>query len=125
MNPIDHQVDMYKRELFDSRAVYGTNIVLIDGETEVEPGLIILSTPGHTAGHQSVLVDTEDGIVIFAGGACPLLENVKRNILPNVMINSPAAYKSLADFRRKGEFIIPCNDGTIPAFATKDFPAIH
>jgi len=125
MNPVDHQAGMYKRELFDATAVDGTSIVLIEGETEIQPGLIILSTPGHTAGHQSVLVNTEDGIVIFAGGACPLLENMQRNILPNILTNSPMAYKSLADFSRKGEFIIPSNDAAIPAFATKGFLAIH
>jgi glyoxylase-like metal-dependent hydrolase (beta-lactamase superfamily II) len=29
----------------------------------------ILSTPGHTAGHQSVLVDTDEGGVLLAGQA--------------------------------------------------------
>ena len=32
-----------------------------DGEAEVLPGIRLLPTPGHTTGHQSVLVDTPDG----------------------------------------------------------------
>jgi N-acyl homoserine lactone hydrolase len=34
---------------------------LLDGDTEVLPGLRVITTPGHTVGHQSVLVDSADG----------------------------------------------------------------
>lgn len=40
---------------------------LLDGETEVWPGLRLIPTPGHTDGHQSLLVDTSDGPVLLAG----------------------------------------------------------
>jgi len=35
---------------------------LLDGDTEILPGLSVLATPGHTAGHQSVLVRSADGL---------------------------------------------------------------
>jgi N-acyl homoserine lactone hydrolase len=35
----------------------GATYVEHDGEVEVLPGIRLLPTPGHTAGHQSVLVD--------------------------------------------------------------------
>jgi N-acyl homoserine lactone hydrolase len=38
-----------------------------DGEAEVLPGVRLLPTPGHTAGHQCVLVDTPDGLVVLGG----------------------------------------------------------
>jgi glyoxylase-like metal-dependent hydrolase (beta-lactamase superfamily II) len=34
---------------------------LLDGDTEVLPGLAVITTPGHTAGHQSVVVHSGDG----------------------------------------------------------------
>ena len=34
---------------------------LLDGDAEILPGLSVLATPGHTAGHQCVLVRTGDG----------------------------------------------------------------
>ena len=34
---------------------------LLDGDAEVLPGLRVIATPGHTVGHQSVLVDSADG----------------------------------------------------------------
>src|SRR5919197_6565968 len=39
----------------------------VDGEAEILPGIRVVPTPGHTPGHQSVLVDTEDGLVVVAG----------------------------------------------------------
>jgi N-acyl homoserine lactone hydrolase len=39
----------------------------IDGEAEILPGVVILPTPGHTAGHQSVVVTRGDGTVVVAG----------------------------------------------------------
>ena len=41
----------------------------IDGDREVLPGLRILASPGHTAGHQSLLVATRRGRVLLAGQA--------------------------------------------------------
>jgi N-acyl homoserine lactone hydrolase len=39
----------------------------LDGETEILPGVLVVPTPGHTAGHQSVVVRQRDGSVIVAG----------------------------------------------------------
>lgn len=37
------------------------------GETEVLPGVMLVPTPGHTDGHQSLIARRHDGIVIVAG----------------------------------------------------------
>jgi len=42
---------------------------VIDGERQVLPGLRLVPTPGHTKGHQSLLVDTDIGTVMLAGQA--------------------------------------------------------
>jgi glyoxylase-like metal-dependent hydrolase (beta-lactamase superfamily II) len=42
---------------------------LHDGEADVFAGLRVVPTPGHTAGHQSLVVDTDAGRVVLAGQA--------------------------------------------------------
>ena len=39
----------------------GARFELLDGDAEIVPGLSVITTPGHTVGHQSVLVDAGDG----------------------------------------------------------------
>ncbi len=41
----------------------------LDGEAEIARGVTVIPTPGHTAGHQSVLVETGEGLVAIAGQA--------------------------------------------------------
>ena len=45
----------------------GARYVELEGEAEVASRVRVLPTPGHTPGHQSVLVETEDGLVVVAG----------------------------------------------------------
>ena len=45
----------------------GATYVEHDGEAEITSGVRVIPTPGHTPGHQSVLVDTDDGLVVLAG----------------------------------------------------------
>ena len=47
----------------------GLTYEVLDGETEVAPDIRIVPTPGHTAGHQSAVLETDQGIVVLAGQA--------------------------------------------------------
>jgi len=51
-------------ELIDSP---GLTYEELSGEAEVLPGVFVVPTPGHTAGHQSVVVVRGDGTVVVAG----------------------------------------------------------
>jgi glyoxylase-like metal-dependent hydrolase (beta-lactamase superfamily II) len=56
---------------------------LVDGETEIAPGVRVLPTPGHTRGHQSVLVGAPDGPkALFLGDVVPTAVHTR---LPWVM----------------------------------------
>ncbi len=48
-------------ELYDWFGFANARFELVDGDAEIVPGLSVLATPGHTAGHQCVLVRTGDG----------------------------------------------------------------
>jgi N-acyl homoserine lactone hydrolase len=45
----------------------GARYLELEGEAEVADGVRVIRTPGHTDGHQSVLVETEDGLVVVGG----------------------------------------------------------
>ncbi len=47
----------------------GAEYAVIDGDVQVAEGVRVLSTPGHSPGHQSVVFDTSDGAVVLAGQA--------------------------------------------------------
>ena len=47
----------------------GSRYELLDGEAEIVPGVHLVPTPGHVAGHQSVVVECADGSVVLAGQA--------------------------------------------------------
>jgi len=55
---------------------------VVDGEAEVVPGVRVLPTPGHTPGHQSVLVDGGDEKALFLGDVVPTSVHVR---LPFIM----------------------------------------
>jgi N-acyl homoserine lactone hydrolase len=47
----------------------GAEYVVIDGDAQVAAGVRVLSTPGHSPGHQSLVIETGDGPVALAGQA--------------------------------------------------------
>jgi N-acyl homoserine lactone hydrolase len=48
-------------ELYDWFDFMNAQFELLDGDTEVLPGLSVIATPGHTAGHQSVVIQSAGG----------------------------------------------------------------
>ena len=47
----------------------GVDLRLLQGEAQVLPGLRVVPTPGHTPGHQSLVVEDRGGPVVLAGQA--------------------------------------------------------
>lgn len=47
----------------------GAEYHAVDGEAEVAEGVRVVPTPGHTRGHQSVVIETSAGRVVIAGQA--------------------------------------------------------
>lgn len=45
----------------------GVRYELLDGEAELLPAVHVIPTPGHVDGHQSLVVECDDGSVVLAG----------------------------------------------------------
>jgi N-acyl homoserine lactone hydrolase len=57
------------RDLYDWFGFMNARWELLDGDTEILPGLSVLTTPGHTVGHQCVVVSTDGGQDVLLGDA--------------------------------------------------------
>ncbi len=69
---------------------------LIDGDTEVIPGVRCIATTGHTVGHQSVVVNLpQTGTVVLVGDVADLMENFRDEVLPGIASDDTAALDSI------------------------------
>lgn len=48
-------------------AFEGARFQMVSGEADIASGVRVYSTPGHTPGHQSVLVESDEGAIVIAG----------------------------------------------------------
>jgi len=75
MYPDSHWVESYMQNHYNSNF----NYQLVEGDCELLPGIDLLYTPGHSPGHQSILITLEDGRkFIISGDAINTVENIKR-----------------------------------------------
>lgn len=112
-NPIIPEAPFYDRASFDKYAVNYFNWQFLDGDDKILPGLDVITTPGHTAGHQSVLLNTEDGVLCVSGDICNVAENVNENLEPNIIVMVPETYESFARIRQFAHLILPGHDPNI------------
>jgi len=103
-HPVDHR---YFPDLLDD-----VDLVLVDGDQEIVPGLNVVLTPGHTPGGQSVVVDTAAGKAVITGfcsndqnfpGAGPCVP-------PGVHLNLIEAYDSVRKVKDMGGILLPLHD---------------
>ncbi|PWU20282.1 MAG: MBL fold metallo-hydrolase [Candidatus Rokuibacteriota bacterium] len=75
---------------------------LVDGEHDVfgDGSVVAIPTPGHTPGHQSLLIRAAKGPpIVLAGDACYTKENMDRDLLPLVVWDPDEMSRSLASLR--------------------------
>jgi N-acyl homoserine lactone hydrolase len=78
----------------------GARFELLDGESEIVPGVRVLTTPGHTAGHQAIQVDTTAGSALITGDACWTVEMFQGQApRAEMMDDVPTAQRSLEKLR--------------------------
>jgi N-acyl homoserine lactone hydrolase len=92
----------------------GARFELLDGNAEVVPGVKVVTTPGHTAGHQAIQIDTTSGPALISGDACWTLEMFggQQRPEPTQMEDLATGEKSLDKLRRLQPVAVHfCHDG--------------
>jgi len=59
---------------------------LLDGATELWPGVEVVPTPGHCPGHQSLAVEVGDSWIVLAADAADLQTNLTERIPPGILL---------------------------------------
>jgi len=111
------------------RPFEGMEMELVEGETEIVPGVRVFDTPGHSVGHITVEVDTENGKYLVCGDAVFINDNLKPvkemhyNITPpNRFANIIETWKSIELIKTRAESedkILTCHDWSIAERAKK------
>ncbi|MGA8461500.1 MAG: hypothetical protein WB800_39315, partial [Streptosporangiaceae bacterium] len=89
----------------------GDRLRLLDGETEILPGLTALPNGGHTPGHQSVLVQTGSGHACVCGDIVSLEENLE--VIGPVCPDKEGTAQFLARARQAGWQMLPSHDARL------------
>jgi N-acyl homoserine lactone hydrolase len=88
-----------------ARTLMGTpkKLQLIDGDTDVfgDGSVVLVSTPGHTPGSQSLLVHLKNsGFIILSGDVVHSEENFDKNIVPTLNTDKAASIASMERIRQ-------------------------
>ena len=88
-----------------ARKLLGTpkQLQLLDGDTDVfgDGSATLISTPGHTPGHQSLLVHLKNsGFIILSGDVAHSEDNFEKDIVPSLNTDKAASIASMDRVRR-------------------------
>lgn len=86
----------YLRDFFDVEGDY----LPVRGRYEIEDGVEVIPTPGHTIGHQSLVVKWKNRNIVYAGDAAPLPENIEKRNISGMIYDSSLGLESIDLLRR-------------------------
>jgi glyoxylase-like metal-dependent hydrolase (beta-lactamase superfamily II) len=94
--PDRFQKASYIQDFFDVALEY----VPIHGSHKIAEDVSVLPTPGHSIGHQSVVIRKNGTNYVYCGDAAPLRENLERRNIPGVLYRSDQALQSIDRLRK-------------------------
>ena len=93
-----HNPHRFQKGAYIEEFLHGLDIVTVQGDYTFSDAIDIIKTPGHTPGHQSVVVHA-DTDYIFCGDIIPLKENLEKRNIVGVLYNPVDALESLDRLR--------------------------
>ncbi len=119
LEEIKKQVDSGKKTAYipdDFKKLDEVNVKALDGYIDLfgDQSVVAFQTPGHTPGHQSVMVRTADNqTLILAQDACYTLENMMASIPPGLAFDIPDSMVNIYHFKTMaimGAELVPPHD---------------
>lgn len=120
MAPLDFDSEAYNSSCIGASPSWlGRELAFLDGDMEIFSGLRVLLTPGHTLGHQSVLVDTRIGTYGIAGDLLPMYANAHyrgpNTFYPPACFDYGSWYLSVRRLARACDVLLPSHDPSLPS----------
>jgi len=107
--PVNRNDQVYRREDFDKDLDY--HIVPNGLDFELLEGIKVISTPGHSAGMQSILISTKDGNVLYASDAMNTYDNWNFGLLPGICFSTQQQEYTIAKLKTYRDVIfVPSHD---------------
>lgn len=95
-DPIPLYYKSYEHPFLGIKAPFvGMKIECVSGEKELLPGITVFETPGHSPGHMSVEVDTNDGKYLICGDSAFRMENFLPVPEMGYTITPPARFENI------------------------------
>ncbi|MDG4767999.1 N-acyl homoserine lactonase family protein [Solwaraspora sp. WMMD406] len=123
-NPIPSQTKLYDFEWTDESVDYLDYQLISVDDYDVLPGVRLIQTPGHSKGHQSVVIQTEEGTLCVAGDAACLPESFWRPAPPGGATSIEEGFASLERIRESAQRVLMNHDPNISKYQDSNFPMI-
>jgi glyoxylase-like metal-dependent hydrolase (beta-lactamase superfamily II) len=92
---------------------------------DVLPGLRLIKTAGHTPGHQSVLVNTAEGVLCVTGDIVNSLESFAGPTPCGINTSVTEALASIEKIRSSAHRVLMSHDTTLTKYQNSGFPTIE
>ncbi len=91
-----------------------SRVELLDGDTEIVPGIRAVVTGGHTPAHQMLEVDLDSGLAILTGDIVYLLDpGLEQQLPPGYWFNVADVLAALARIKRDATYPVPSHDPAV------------
>lgn len=122
--PIATQRWLYDYSWTSEALTYQNYTMVAQDHYDVRPGIRLLQTPGHSRGHQSVLVNTAQGVLCIAGDAACFMDNFSIPTPPGGLTSAEQALTSIERIRLHSDVVLMNHDPTLTKYQTGGFPQI-
>jgi glyoxylase-like metal-dependent hydrolase (beta-lactamase superfamily II) len=91
---------------------------------QLASGIAVIQTPGHSIGHQSLLVNTDEGVLCVVGDAVNIEQNFLLRKPGGVYVSVPDATASLEKIRASADRVLMSHDARLLNLQNGDFPIV-
>lgn len=121
-NPSNAQMPVYDLDWTGPDLTY-MNYTLIDTDDyDVVRGVRVIQTPGHTPGHQSVIVKTDEGLLCVTGDAANMLDNLRLATPPGNFVSASSAVASIRKICDRADRVLINHEPSISPYQSSGFP---